>query len=413
MSKINVLIVGAGHYSTGETVLYGKKTTDKDFGVLLPSILALRSKGLVGTVAIAGRNGTKLSSLADRITQMSDQHGWDDQVEFYPGPGEIDDKAYVKAIQTLAPPCAVLIAVPDHIHMDVMSCCIENNAPFMVVKPAVTKTDDLYTLLDKLDNNPVLAMVDYHKVYDDANIMLKAEYQEGIYGKLQHFTSLMTQRRDMLEVFGASLNVIHPPNINHYLGSHYIHMVGFMTGAEPLDVRAISQAGVADKVFGYDGVADLIETQVRWRDENKNVFTSYHISGWSDPSETESMTYQEIHMLCENGHIDSDQRYRGIRKVISGQGYSAPNPYFFNLNKGPSGNSLETKYGFLSVMTFIENCHEINSGKVKIDELDRSLPTLRESERVTAILEAADLSLTNESSVIKIKRKDNRYHCNV
>lgn len=411
MNKLNVVIVGAGHYSTGATVLSGKKTTDKDYGVLLPSVLALRARGMVGKVAVVGRDGTKLNSLSDRISEMSNQYGWDNDISFVPNKGEINEYAYIDAIKEMPRPCVVLIAVPDHIHMDVMLCCIENNAHFMVVKPAVTKLDDLYVLLNKLDVNPVLAMVDYHKVYDDANIMLKEEYQSGAYGKLQHFSSLMTQRRDMLEIFGSTLSAVNPPNINHYLGSHYIHMVGFMTGAEPIDVRAISQSGIADKITGNDSVADLIETQVRWRDTNDNVFTSYHISGWNDPSETESMTYQEIHLLCENGHIDSDQRDRGIRKIISGEGYSAPNPYFFNLNMGPSGNSIETKYGFLSVKSFFEFSLKVFEGSVKIDELNSTIPTLRESEGVTAILEAADHSLANNSKVVKIERKNNKYHC--
>lgn len=281
----------------------------------------------------------------------------------------------------------------------------------MVVKPAVTKLNELYSLLDKLDASPVLAMVDYHKVYDDANIMLKAEYQSGAYGRLQHFSSLMTQRRDMLKIYGRLFNAEDPPNINHYLGSHYIHMVGFITGAAPIDVRAISQKGVADKMLATDGVADLIETQVRWRDKNANIFTSYHISGWSDPSETESMTYQEIHMMCENGHIDSDQRYRGFRKVIAGEGYSSPNPYFFSLNNGPGGNSIDTKYGFLSVKVFLEACLDVHAGNVSLADLESRLPTLRESESVTAIMEAADVSLLNDSCVIKIERQGDKYCC--
>ena len=411
MKKINVLIVGSGHYSTGATVLSGKKTTDKDYGILLPSVLELRSKGMVGHIALVARDGARLKSLTNKIKEMSSQYGWNDEISFFPKDEVIDEEAYIKAIEEMPRPCAVLIAVPDYVHMDVMSRCIKNNVPFMVVKPAVTKLNDLYSLLDELDSSPVLAMVDYHKIYDDANIMLKAEYQGGVYGKLQHFSSLMTQRRDMLEIFGRSFNTENPPNINHYLGSHYIHMVGFMTDAEPIDVRAISQTGVANKMLSTDGVADLIETQVRWRDKNADIFTSYHVSGWSDPSETESMTYQEIHMLCENGHVDSDQRYRGFRKVISGEGCSAPNPYFFNLNKGPAGNSIDTKYGFLSVKTFLDTCLDVYAGKVSLNELDSRLPTLRESESVTAIMEAADLSLLNDSCVIRIERKDNKYCC--
>lgn len=410
--QINVLIIGAGHYSTGTTVLSGKTATDKDFGVLLPSILELQSKGVVNEVAIAGRDGKKLTSLSNRIHNMSIQYGWNEKVTFFPEGDEFDELAYAKAIQEMPRPCAVLIAVPDNLHTDVMLCCIENKLPFMIVKPAVTNLNDFYKLLNKLKDNPVLAMVDYHKVFDDANIMLKEEYKEGIYGKLQHFTSLMTQRRDMLEIFSSSLlNTTSPSNINHYLGSHYIHMVGFITNAVPLDVRAISQSGVADKILNNENVADLIETQIRWREGNGNIFTSYHISGWSDPSETESMTYQEIHMLCENGHIDSDQRDRGFRKVLSGKGSIVPNPYFFNLNMGPTRTSMETKYGFISVKTFIETCFRIETGDVSLNELDGFIPTLRESESVTVILEAADLSLENNSSVIKIIRENNQYNC--
>jgi predicted dehydrogenase len=411
MTKINVLIVGSGHYSTGTTVLSGKKTTDKDHGVLLPSVLELRSRGMIDHISMVARDGTKLKGLTEKIRNMSDENGWNDEISFYPKCDSIDEEAYIKAIEEMPRPCAVLIAVPDYLHSDIMSCCIKNNVPFMVVKPAVTRLNDLYSLLDKLDASPVLAMVDYHKVYDDANIMLKAEYQGGAYGKIQHFSSLMTQRRDMLEIFGPSFSSEHPPNINHYLGSHYIHMVGYITDAEPIDVRAISQMGVADKMLATDGVADLIETQVRWRDKNADIFTSYHVSGWNDPSESESMTYQEIHMLCENGHVDSDQRYRGLRKVLSGEGYSVPNPYFFNLNRGPGGKSIDTKYGFLSVKTFIESCLDVYSGKVTLVELDDRLPTLRQSESVTAIMEAADLSLANDCCIVKIDRINNKYCC--
>lgn len=405
------MIIGSGHYSTGTTVLSGKKTTDKDHGVLLPSLLELQSKGIVSNISIAARDGTKLKGLKKKIRSMSDKNGWNDEISFYPKGDIVDEKAYIKAIEAMPRPLAVLIAVPDYLHRDIMSCCIKNNAPFMVVKPAVTRLNDLYYLLDKLNSSPVLAMVDYHKIYDDANIMLKDEYQSGVYGKIQHFSSLMTQRRDMLEIFGPSFNSEYPPNINHYLGSHYIHMVGYITDAEPIDVRAISQIGVADKILSTTGVADLIETQVRWRDKYGDIFTSYHISGWNDPSESESMTYQEIHMLCEKGHIDSDQRYRGVRKVLSGEGYSAPNPYFFNFNKGPGGNSIDTKYGFLSVKTFIETCLDVNSGKVSLNELDDRLPTLSQSESVTAIIEAADLSLANDCCVVKIDRIENKYYC--
>lgn len=409
--KINVLIIGAGHYATGTTALTGHKPTDKDLGVLLPSVLLLQQEEcLVGQVAVVGTDGTKTRKICHDWISRAEQFFPLVDFECYPAAGVIDSKAYVAALAHMTKPCAALIAVPDHLHKDVMLACIEAGVHFLVVKPAVTTLDELYNVIDAIDRNPVFGMVDYHKVFDEANILIKSEYEQGCYGAVQHVTSLMTQRRDMLEIYSRWLGLPNPPNINHYLGSHYIHMVGFITGARPLDVRAIAQYGVAEKIFQKQGIADLIETQVRWRDQSGKGFTSYHVSGWSDPSETESMTYQELHLICEKGHIDSDQRYRGFRKVISGEGYSALNPYFFNFLKNPQGKiGLNTKYGFISVRSFLESCVDYIQGFVTLQQLDERLPTLRESATVTAVLEAADLSIVNDSRVVLINFDGNRY----
>ena len=37
----------------------------------------------------------------------------------------------------------------------------------------------------------------------------------------------------------------------------------------------------------------MIQTQIKWK-KNKNSFHSYHLSGWADPENTESMTTQEL-----------------------------------------------------------------------------------------------------------------------
>lgn len=410
MQKINVLIIGAGHYSTGTTSLTGHTATDKDVGVLLPSVLDLQLAGLVGEVVLVGTDGTKISRVRQDWISRIEQYSLPTDFDCYPAEGVVDTKAYVSALNTMPKPCAALIAVPDHLHKEIIMACVEAGVHFLVVKPAITRLGDLYDVLDAIDTNPVLGMVDYHKVFDEANILIRDEYQHGSYGKMQHAMSLMTQRRDMLKIYSRQLKSDNPPNINHYLGSHYIHMVGFITGAKVLDVRAVAQYGVADKQCDQSGIADLIETQVRWKDNNGNIFSSYHISGWSDPAETESMTYQELHLICENGHVDSDQRYRGFRKVISGEGYSAPNPYFFNLTKNLQGRSgLHTKYGFISVRTFLESCVGVLEGDYTLQQLDESLPTIKESAAVTAVLEAADLSLANDSRVISVAFDGIRY----
>ena len=402
MLKTNVLIIGNGHYATGMTTLSGIRKTDKDSGVLLPSVLALKDHGYIDQIGIAARDGDKLLQIKGRLAFWKEKFEWSEEIRLFPKSGQIDDKAYEKALSAMPKPCVALIAVPDYLHKEVMLACISHGVSFLVVKPALIRLEDLYEVLQKIEEKPILGMVDYHKVFDEANILLKNEYLAGDYGRIHHAYSLMTQRRAMLDVYKRWFEMDDRLNINHYLGSHYIHMIGFITGAEPIDVRATAQFDLAAARFKKT-VADVIETQIRWRDLAGQIFTSYHVSGWNDPHETESMTYQEIHLLCENGHIDSDQRYRGFRKILSGKGYEVPNPYYFNLSQDNFGKvNFSTKYGFISIKTFINAAIQILDGEKSLTELDLTLPTLKESLKVTAILEAADHSLAANSKVVEI-----------
>ena len=399
-SKLNVLIVGNGHYATGSTVLEGKVATDKDYGVLLPAILELRKQNIVGEVYLAAKDGRKFPALRKKLNSMHKEFGWDTDIETYPMDGAIEEKAYQRAMEDLPRSGGALIAVPDKLHKEVIMDAIRNGHHFFVVKPAVVKTKDLLEVMHSQEKAGVLGMVDYHKCFDEVNLILREEYRKGAYGRLQHVFTKMTQRRDMLEIFGNWLKNS-DTNINHYLGSHYIHLTGFITEATPVSVRATAQFGVAREEFGID-TPDLIETQIEWKSRDNSRFISYHVAGWADPSETASMTYQEIHLIGTKAHVESDQRYRGYQTALVGKGQQIVNPYFFNLHRGINGDlDLESKYGFRSVKTFVKAALEVNNG-VKIAKFENRLPTIRESRNVTAILEAADLSLKEGSKIVSI-----------
>lgn len=398
--KINVLIIGAGMYSTGRTVLAGKKETDKDFGVVLPSVWELRKQGLVGDIFLAKRDGRQSAELKKKFRLMKEKFGWEGEIKLFPEKNQIDPLSYKKALAELKKPAAAIIVAPDSLHKEMMEEAIKHRVHFLVVKPAVTKVRDLEDVISKQKKAKVLGMVDYHKVYDEANLILKEDYENGKYGDIQHIFTKQTQRRDMLDIYRSWINK--SVNVNHYLGSHYIHLVSFITKATPINVRAIGQYGVASKEYGID-TADLIETQILWRAKNGSFFTSYHIAGWSDPSETAGMTYQDIHIIATKGHINSDQRFRGLETVLMGKGQTIVNPYFFNLNKSLSGElELEGKYGFKSVKTFISRALDVENG-FPVQNLEGKLPTVSDSKAVTAILEAADESLASGSKIVYLK----------
>ena len=398
--KLNVLIIGNGHYATGSTVLEGKKETDKDFGVILPSILELRKQGFVDKIYLAARNGTKFQKLRRKLKFFNENFGWNTEIALFPKDEEIKVDAYKDALKSLPEPKAVIIATPDHLHKEMILESIRYKTHFLVVKPAVTKLKDWEEIVEQQQNTGVLGLVDYHKVYDEANLILKEDYEKNKYGDIQHIFTKMTQRRDMLKIFGGWIGGEN--NVNHYLGSHYIHLVGFITKATPLNVRATCQFGVAKEKYGIN-TPDLIETQIVWRAKNGTEFTSYHIAGWADPSETAGMTYQEVHIIGTKGHVESDQRYRGFETMLCQRGQDIINPYFFYLHKGLDGNlDLEGKYGFKSIKTFIKSALAVENG-TNVDYFEGILPTIKESRNVTAILEAADRSIQNNSSVVQLE----------
>ncbi|MEK8025243.1 hypothetical protein [Pseudaquabacterium rugosum] len=401
---LNLVLIGSGHYATGQTALSGRTPTDKDTGVLLPSALFLRAQGKVGRIAVCGQDGDKLQDIQARIGHWAQDPGIDPRFEAFPGPGQHDPQAWLRALDTLPQPCAALIALPDALHAEAMLACAQRGIPFLIVKPAVTTLDDYYRVREAMPAG-LLGMIDYHKVFDEANLLLLDDLRQQAYGRVHHVSSLMSQRRDMIRIYERWLRANPRCNINHYLGSHYIHMTGFLTGAVPLDVRATQQFGHIREAWGL-AVADTIQTQIRWRAADGHVFASHHIAGWADPGRTESMTYQQMHLLTENGHVFSDQRLRGTRKVLEASGPQAPNPHFFNLSRSLLGGwNLTTKYGYQSVAHFVDLAA---AGRGAADDLH--LPTLAESEHVTAILEAADRSLARDSAVVSIVREGDRLH---
>lgn len=403
--KLNLIIIGSGHYVSGETSISNHQKTDKDMGVILPSAFYLRNQNKIKNIFVCGTDGDKLEKIKNKFKKFEEEYSLDVSFKSFPNKSENDEKAYKRALDEIESPAAAIISVPDHLHFPVIKECLKKNIPFLIVKPALLNLKDFYQIIEEKPKK-LIAMVDYHKIFDEANLILKDDINKNRYGKIHHISSLMTQRRSMLDIYERWFKGNNKGNINHYLGSHYIHLTSFITGATPLDVRATQQYGFAKEKLGTE-IADTIQTQIRWLHKDDYIFTSYHNCGWVDPNITESMTYQQVHLLTENGHIFSDQRYRGLRKVLNNNGIEAPNPYFFNLIKDATEKlDLENKYGFKSINTFINNV--INQKK-----RDSSLPYFEESEKVTAILEAADLSLKNNSKVIIIKKEKGKFILNL
>jgi len=408
MNPVDILIIGNGHYVSGMTSISDVTKTDKDRGVLVPSAIMLRAEGLVDHIAVAARNLSKLNNLKIETFKWAKSLNLNGVISVF-GSTDTDDSGVTQALDANPNTKVALIAVPDHLHITAMKACIERGIHFLIVKPALTRLEDFYEVLFECERKNIFCMVDFHKVFDESNLLISEELQSGKFGRIHHVYSLMTQKSSMLDIFARWLTADNSLNINHYLGSHYAHLIGFVTDSKPIDVRARQHFGKAQRKFDRP-IADLIDMQVTWKQLDEHTFTSHHVSGWGDPKESESMTYQELHVRCEHGFIDSDQRHRGTRTLLDGTGYASQNPYFFGLSRNLFGGlSLNAKYGYTSVKTFVQAAMQVISGECLATSFDKQLPTLRQSAQITAILEAADKSIAMGSSVIPIDLIDGRY----
>lgn len=404
-SKFNILVFGSGHYVSGQTVLTNKEETDKDLGIILPSLFTLRLDDSVGKIALYSRSRKKISSIRSKYKSSKILSHVDSSFDHIVAESnEISSsKNLQKAIQEINFSGAI-IALPDYLHKEALEFCIKNKIPTMVLKPVVTSLNDFYYLKDLMPKD-YLCMVDYHKVFDDANMIIESAIRNNEVGKVLAASSYMSQKIAMIDIYHDVISD-KKLNINHYLGSHYIHLVGFMTMAQPLYVRATGQYGKIKEKFHIDAF-DTMQTSVTWKNKDGSTFESYHHAGWNDSNNSSSMSYQELRINTSEGVIFSDQRNRGLEFVIGEKGSTITNPYFFSpIDSFNGGMNLDNKYGFIAIKKFIELLQPSQLTK------HIKLPLFEESERVTAIINAADLSIASKNSVVEIGYSD-KFHLKV
>lgn len=69
----------------------------------------------------------------------------------------------------------------------------------------------------------------------------------------------------------------------------------------------------------------------------------------------------------------------------------------------------QTGYGYISIEKFVDACRAFNANQITLDDLDkRSLPTIRNTVLVTAILEAGRMSL-DQNRPVNIESKDGQW----
>jgi predicted dehydrogenase len=174
---LNIVVIGAGMYSVG-------RGTD-GFGTILPAINEWkREKGLVGKVVFVSTNRNSSGIVLEKVSKLEDQTGIKLNIDVFPKDESTNYDAYKAIITSIDRPACAVIVVPDHLHYQVAKDCLEANLPVLMVKPLTPTVEEGKKLVKIADKKELYAVVEFHKRWDKANLMMKDTIQKNRIGDL-------------------------------------------------------------------------------------------------------------------------------------------------------------------------------------------------------------------------------------
>lgn len=386
-----VLIIGTGMYVCG-------RHTD-GFGTVLPTVVQAQSSGLVGEIFVAGASVEGVEILQRKLAQLNDYLGTKCEVWAYPREMSPDPLAYRKALAELPRPASAIVVIPDHLHAGVTADVIRAGVHPLVVKPLAPTLAEARGLVDVAETHNVYGAVEFHKRFDESNLLLRRNIVEGRLGDLRYVTVEYSQRRQIKEVFRSWVD---NTNIFQYLGVHYVDLIYFVTGAWPVRVLATGQPRhAAGKNLG---ALDAIQALVEWENpEAGGTFVSTIVTSWIDPNSSSAMSDQKITVVGTEGRYYADQKHRGVQLVTERGGIEEINPYFTQLYAGGDGRPGVHGYGPRSIRQFLGDVRDLIAGKCGRRDLISTRPSFQEALVSTAVIEMANRSLTQGGEWVPIE----------
>lgn len=386
MKGPNVLVIGAGMYVCGRGT--------PGLGTILPTLVQAQAEGLIGELSVAATSQESVRALREKLAQINQRLGTHVTIRAYPERGN-DAHAQQTALREIARPACAIIAVPDHLHAPIALEVIDAGLHLLVVKPLTTTSAEADMLHSRAMAKPVYGAVEFHKRWDEANLLLRQAIADGRLGELRHISVEYGQRKTIRETFAPWLQ---HTNIFQYLGVHYADLIYFLTGASPVRVLAVGEPKTAaqDELWKLDAIQALIE----WKG-GKTEFTSSIVSTWVEPKGASAMSDQRIRVLGTRGRYDSDQKHRGVQ-VVTDEGVEDVNPYFSQVYRGADGRMGVEGYGPRSIRQFLHDVRALSEGRLTLHDLSATRPTFQEAAASTAILEAVNTSLARGGEWVKI-----------
>ena len=383
LSRVNVLMIGSGEYTTGY-IDNPLSQTDKRAGVVALVMFDLKRRLITDKLALCGVNGTKFPKIREHMTSCISNvyKDLDISLQTFPNDDECNPKSYLRALDCFKEGDAVIIFTPDDTHFEIALEVVKRKMHVLVTKPLVKTLAEHHALYQAAEQNNVLVVTEVHKrfdpIYQDARDKLKD------LGAFSYLYSYMSQPKYQLETFKSWAGK--SSDISYYLNSHHIDFHEWCMGerSRPISVTAIASYGVAKATYGID-CEDTITLTVSWENlslstttsststaastsgvepaaklariednSHNSTGTAVYTSSWiAPPSDVHSQ--QRFFCMHQHGEATVDQAHRGYTVSTDSAGFKSVNPLFMKYTPTDGHFSGQLGYGYRSLAQSIHS----------------------------------------------------------
>lgn len=374
---MRILVVGAGAY------VLGRGTSG--LGTVLPTLAEVSKQMDIDGVTICSTSDRGRSEVERAAAEINRRLGSSLKVTH-----ELFERALRAGPSGAAAFDCAIVSVPDHRHFEIGARVLEAGLHCLMVKPFVPTTDEGRQLISLADTRRLYGAVEFHKRFDEANLIVRRMVNEGRLGTLAYATVEYSQRitvpRDVFAGWASRTNIF------QYLGVHYVDLLHFITGYRPRRLTAVGHRGVLTGL-GVD-TYDSVHVMCEWEPPRAGGagFVSQFAVGWIDPERSSAISDQRYLLVGSDSRIECDQKNRGLR-VVGREGVEDINPYFSEYLARPGAPLEFAGYGYESIKRFLLDVDDLKQGRVDPSSFEGKRPTFRSALVSTAVLQAVRESL--------------------
>lgn len=322
---------------------------------LLPSLYHMQRQGLVGEITICALSARPLKQLAESplLLRAFPGQSFRAQPPLEGDPEATYPELFREVIAAMPPRNLVVVAVPDHLHYEVIMTALRHNQHVCTVKPLVLKAAQALEIEQEAYSRGLVVGVEYHKRFDDRALLARRRYREGKFGEFRLGTACLLEKWYYRHSNFQNWCTVENSDAFTYIGCHYVDLVHFITGLLPV---AVSVYGIRDRY--PNGNEGFLWTDARVVWNNGACLNVQNALGF--PDEAPGTNTQGLTMYCagkdRGGLISHSDQYRGIKYCYIEKDdapgstyYAEPSTdYFQYLDFGGPG-LVPVGYGYRSV----------------------------------------------------------------